>query len=91
MAAEVRVGGGGGSPLSMQVRGQMEASFGVDFSGVRVHAGADAAAMAASVDAKAFTHGQDIFFAKGQFAPGSTPGKELLAHELTHVVQQGGG
>ena len=66
----------------------MEASFGVDFSGVNIHTGQDAMAMNKAFNALAFTHGQDIYFNSGKFSPDSTAGKHLLAHELTHVVQQ---
>jgi hypothetical protein len=68
----------------------MESAFGSDFSGVRVHTGSEAHALNRAVNAVAFTTGQDIFFRDGAYSPGSTDGKELLAHELTHVVQQGG-
>lgn len=78
---------GGGSPLPDHVRSYMEPRFGVDFSGVRVHTGHEAAQMNQFVGAQAFTHGQDIYFGVGK-----TPGiSDLMAHELTHVVQQTGG
>lgn len=79
---------GGGSPLDTSVRAPMERAFGADFSGVRVHTGAHSDALNDAVQAKAFTTGQDVFFRSGEFNPGSSAGKELLAHELTHVVQQ---
>lgn len=63
----------------------MEPRFGTDFSNVRVHETPD---LANSIQAQAFTHGQDIYFNSGKYNPGSSGGKELLAHELTHVVQQ---
>jgi hypothetical protein len=81
----------GGKGLSGPVRGKMEAAFGVDFGDVRIHVGADSEKATAAVKADAMTIGADIHFGKGKFAPGSTPGDELLGHELTHVVQQGGG
>ncbi|EDX77787.1 hypothetical protein MC7420_3111 [Coleofasciculus chthonoplastes PCC 7420] len=81
---------GGGSPLSEDVRGFMEPRFGSDFSGVRVHTGGEAVQMNQELGAQAFTHGQDIFFNQGKYNPGSTDGKLLLAHEMTHVVQQTG-
>jgi hypothetical protein len=65
----------------------MEALFGADFSGVRVHVGQEAAA----IGALAFTHGSDLYFAHGQYSPHSVHGQRLLAHELTHVVQQQSG
>ncbi len=74
----------GGAPLPGTVRGKMEASFGVDFSSVRVHEGTSAPALGAV----ALTQGNDIHFAPGQYDPTSARGQELLGHELTHVVQQ---
>lgn len=80
---------GGGRPLPEALRGKMEQGFGADFSQVRVHADGEAQALNKSVGAKAFTTGSDIFFGKSGFNPASSSGQELLAHELTHVVQQG--
>ncbi|MCX6581387.1 MAG: DUF4157 domain-containing protein [Candidatus Aminicenantes bacterium] len=80
---------GSGQPLSPSSREFFEPRFGSDFSNVRVHAGSDAAAIATEINAKAFTTGNDIFFNTGQYSPGTSGGKNLLAHELTHVVQQG--
>lgn len=75
---------GGGSQLPDSVRAYMEPRFGVDFSHVRIHTGADAIQMNRDVGAQAFTHGSDIYYGAG-----SSPGNlELTAHELTHVVQQ---
>jgi hypothetical protein len=82
---------GSGSPLPATTRNQMESSFGADFSGVRVHQDSGAQEMNKDLNAQAFTHGKDIYFNKGKFSPGSSDGKHLLAHELTHVVQQTGG
>ncbi|GAA5167633.1 DUF4157 domain-containing protein [Viridibacterium curvum] len=90
LAAEIRNARGGGSPLPPSVRRFMEPRFDADFSGVRVHTGEQAAGMSQDLSAKAFTVGQDIFFGAGQFKPDTAEGKELLAHELTHTVQQGG-
>ncbi|MEH1780230.1 MAG: DUF4157 domain-containing protein [Nostoc sp.] len=81
---------GGGQPMSPTVREPMERAFGADFGGVRVHTGAQADMLARSIQAKAFTTGQDVFFRQGAYEPGSRGGQELIAHELTHVVQQGG-
>lgn len=78
---------GGGSPLPEGVRSFMEPRFGADFSGVRVHTGGDAVQMNRDLQAKAFTHGHDIYYSGGN-APAND---ELTAHELTHVVQQEGG
>lgn len=81
---------GQGTPLPEGVRSTMETSFGADFSGVRLHTGAWADQLNRAIQAKAFTAGQDIFFRKGAYDPTSYSGQELLAHELTHVVQQTG-
>jgi len=80
----------GGRGLDKEVRASMEPAFGADFSGVRVHADAKADSLNHSLQARAFTTGQDVFFRSGEYNPGSSGGQELLAHELTHVVQQNG-
>src|SRR5690606_30036182 len=79
---------GNGSSLPAGVREEMENSFGNDFSGVRIHDDTESRQMSKGLNAQAFTYGQDIFFDRGKFSPGSREGKSLLAHELTHVVQQ---
>jgi hypothetical protein len=79
---------GGGQQLDKGVRTQMESSFGTDFGGVRVHTNAKSDALNQTLNARAFTTGQDIFFRQANYDPGSSNGRELLAHELTHVVQQ---
>ncbi|NEO86043.1 MAG: DUF4157 domain-containing protein, partial [Spirulina sp. SIO3F2] len=81
---------GQGQPLGDTVREPMERAFGTDFGGVRVHTDARADALSQSIQAKAFTTGQDVFFRAGAYQPGSQGGQALLAHELTHVVQQEG-
>jgi len=81
---------GGGQPLDEGIRERMEGAFGADFSGVRVHTDGTSDQLNQSIQAKAFTTGQDVFFRKGAYEPGSRGGQELLAHELTHVVQQNG-
>ena len=81
---------GGGSPLPDEVRSFMESRFGADFSGVRIHTGSESAQLNRSVQAQAFTHGSDIYLGEGKTDVESAPGKQLLAHELTHVVQQTG-
>ncbi|MBD2526252.1 DUF4157 domain-containing protein [Nostoc sp. FACHB-133] len=81
----------GGQPLADNVRKPMEQAFGADFSGVKVHADSQADQLNQSIQAKAFTTGQDVFFRQGEYNPGSRGGQELIAHELTHVVQQKGG
>lgn len=78
-----------GSPLDAPLRHDMEQRFGHDFSRVRIHADSAAQQSARDVSAKAYTAGQDIAFGAGQFAPATSAGRHLLAHELTHVVQQG--
>jgi hypothetical protein len=78
----------GGAPLPANLRSGFETSFGHDFSRVRVHADSSAAAIADGLHAQAFTAGSDIVFGAGQYAPETSSGKRLLAHELTHVVQQ---
>jgi lipoprotein-anchoring transpeptidase ErfK/SrfK len=79
-----------GQPLGAETRAFMEPRFGHDFSHVRVHSGALAEQSAQDVDAKAYTVGHHIVFGGAQFAPGTDSGRQLLAHELTHVVQQNG-
>ena len=81
---------GRGAGLDGSTRGQFEGFFGVDLGGVRLHADSKAAELSRSLGAEAFTVGNDVFFGEGRFTPGSSSGMGLLAHELTHVVQQGG-
>jgi outer membrane protein OmpA-like peptidoglycan-associated protein len=78
-----------GEPLDRDARAFMEPRFGHDFSKVRVHKDAKAAESAKSVNALAYTVGQDVVFGAGQYAPGTSTGKRLLTHELVHAVQQG--
>jgi Domain of unknown function (DUF4157) len=84
------VGTGGGSALPAETRAGMEAQFGADFGGVRVHTGESAAASARSVQAHAYTVGEDVVLGDG-VDPSSSSGQRTLAHELTHVVQQRAG
>ncbi|MFL6201387.1 MAG: DUF4157 domain-containing protein [Thermoanaerobaculia bacterium] len=81
---------GGGRALSPSERGFFEPRFAHDFGNVRLHTGPDAAELARSVQARAFTLGSSVVFGAGQYTPDSDGGRRLLAHELTHVVQQGG-
>ncbi len=81
---------GRGQPLSARLQQSMGEAMGADFSGVRVHTDAQANQLNRALQAKAFTTGQDLFFKKGEYQPGSRGGQELIAHELTHVVQQKG-
>jgi hypothetical protein len=80
----------GGAPLAPEVRSYFEPRFGHDFSRVRVHTDGEAAGAARAVHARAYTYGSDVVFAAGEYAPASPGGRHLLAHELAHVVQQGG-
>jgi len=82
---------GGGSKLPSRTRDEMGSSFGADFSGVNIHSDTRSAEMNEELHAHAFTHGNDIYFNRGKFSPDSSSGKHLLAHELTHVVQQNSG
>ena len=79
---------GGGQPLSTEVRGFMEPRFGADFSGVRLHSDPEGGRLSEELGARAFTRGQDIYIGSGQ-DPRTNSGQRLIAHELTHVVQQG--
>ena len=81
---------GGGQPLPKSERAFFEPRFGYDFSQVQVHRDGPSAGLARSVSARAFTLGKDIIFGGRQYAPETSSGKKLLAHELTHVVQQTG-
>jgi hypothetical protein len=81
---------GAGRPLPARVRTRMESAFGSRFSGVRVHTDANAAGLSDSLNARAFTVGEHVAFGAGEYRPGSLVGDALLAHELAHVVQQGG-
>lgn len=80
-----------GEPLDAGVRELMEETFDADFSGVRVHTDASAAHSAKAIRAHAYTSGSDLVFADGRYAPTTSEGQKLLAHELTHVVQQSAG
>jgi Domain of unknown function (DUF4157) len=82
---------GPGQPLDMPTRAFIETRFGHDFSHVRVHSGREAAEAAGRMSARAYTVGGHIVFGDGEYAPASAEGRRLLAHELTHVVQQDGG
>ena len=86
--AGVRAMSTGGSPLPASVRSMLEPRFGFDFSDVRVHVGRDAAGAAHGLGARAFTVGDHIFFGEGQYQPTSRSGQHLIAHELTHTIQQ---
>jgi hypothetical protein len=91
LAARITRARGGGAALDAHVQTKMGEGLGADFSGVRVHTGGESHALNEQLSARAFTTGQDIFFRAGEYNPHSSGGQELLAHELTHVVQQGSG
>jgi hypothetical protein len=82
---------GGGQPLPEATRAFMEPRFGFDFSQVRIHTDERAAETARKVNALAYTVGRDVMFGEGKYQPGTSEGQRLIAHELTHVVQQGAG
>lgn len=81
---------GFGTPLEPALQQDMETRFAHDFSDVRIHSDPIAEQSARDVGANAYTVGQDVVFGEGRFAPGTNEGRRLLAHELTHVVQQSG-
>jgi hypothetical protein len=81
---------GGGQPLPALEQTFFEPRFGNDFSQVRIHTDNQAAEVARSVNARAFTAGRDVVFGAGEYAPGAASGRRLMAHELTHVIQQTG-
>lgn len=81
---------GKGQPVSESNRGFFESRFGYDFSQVQIHTDAAADSLNRNLNARAFTTGQDIFFRQGEYSPNSSNGEKLLAHELTHLVQQNG-
>ena len=80
---------GGGSALPIDTRQFMESRFNADFSGVRIHTGSHAESLSTQIHAQAFTHGNDIYFNNGRYSPNTASGSLLLAHELTHTIQQG--
>ncbi|MDB9494819.1 DUF4157 domain-containing protein [Spirulina major CS-329] len=82
---------GNGQALNDKIRTPLESAFGADFSSVRIHTNTASDHLNQSVQAKAFTTGSDVFFRQGAYNPSSRGGQELLAHELTHVVQQSQG
>jgi hypothetical protein len=90
-AARVKGQLGSGQSLDGRVQSRMSAAFGYDFSGVRVHTDAKAVELSGQLNARAFTIGRDVAFGGGEYQPGTLIGDALIAHELAHVVQQGGG
>ncbi len=91
VAQQIKAKSGKGSRLPKSTRAEMEASFGTDFSEVNVHTDEASVGMNEELGAQAFTHGSDVYFNSGKYDPQSRHGKHLLAHELTHVVQQSNG
>ncbi|MFW6063008.1 MAG: DUF4157 domain-containing protein, partial [Chloroflexota bacterium] len=85
----IRQARGNGQRMPTSVRRSMERAFGADFGNVRVHTGSQSDRLNRAISARAFTTGSDIFFRQGAYDPHSRSGQQLLAHELTHVVQQG--
>ena len=81
---------GSGKSLDGSIKQNMEQAFGTDFSGVKIHTDARSDQLSRSINAQAFTTKNDIFFKQGSYNPETRQGQELLAHELTHVVQQKG-
>ena len=88
LSSRIEQARGKGKPLPDNTRTEMETSIGADFQGVRLHTDAEAVDMNRQLGAQAFTNGQDIYFNSGKYSPENHAGKRLLAHELTHVVQQ---
>lgn len=90
VAQSIQNSKGGGSSLPKQTEKEMSQAFGYDFSSVRVHTDSESEHLNQELQAQAFTTGKDIYFNEGKYNPENQEGKKLLAHELTHVVQQGG-
>lgn len=89
VSQQINASRGNGSSMETPVKSFMESRFGTDFSGVKIHTGSDAVQMSRELHAQAFTVGGDIYFNSGKYNPESSEGKHLLAHELTHTIQQG--
>ncbi|OJX39288.1 MAG: hypothetical protein BGO87_04715 [Flavobacteriia bacterium 40-80] len=88
LSAQLTASKGGGTSMAPETQQEMGSGFGADFSDVKIHTGTSAVQMSKSIGAQAFTHGKDIYFNNGKYAPGTTSGKHLLAHELAHTIQQ---
>jgi hypothetical protein len=89
LSTQIQQSAGSGASLPAPVQREMGQKIGADFSAVKVHTGPQAASMSNALGAQAFTHGRDIYFNEGGYQPETSEGKHLLAHELTHTVQQG--
>lgn len=90
LSSKLKSSSGRGSRLPENTQLEMETKMGANFDGVSIHTGSDAARMNQQLGARAFAYGSDIYFNRGEYNPTSSKGKHLLAHELTHVVQQDG-
>ncbi|MDA0267764.1 MAG: DUF4157 domain-containing protein [Cyanobacteria bacterium] len=90
LESEIQQARGSGQSLAPDLQHSMGQAMGADFSGVKVHVDSQSDQLNQSIQAKAFTAGSDVFFRQGEYNPGSKSGQELIAHELTHVVQQNG-
>lgn len=88
VSSDINSSKGSGRSLPEKVSNGMGSKMGFDFSGVKIHTDSGSIQMNRDLGSRAFTHGQDIYFNKGQFNPDNSKGKHLLAHELTHVIQQ---
>jgi hypothetical protein len=89
ISSQITQSKGAGQSLPAPVQAEMGQKIGADFSGVNIHTGSQATGMSNALGAQAFTHGSDIYFNEGKYQPETSGGKHLLAHELTHTVQQG--
>ena len=87
--SQLKASKGGGSNLSQRTQQEMDSSFGANFSNVKIHTDSQAIQMNQQLGAHAFTNGNDIYFNEGKYNPETPSGKHLLAHELTHTIQQG--
>jgi hypothetical protein len=88
--AAIAASRGAGKPLDRSVASTLSPAMGASLDGVRVHTGDGAAALARAVTARAFTVGNDIYFGRGEYRPGTSDGNELIAHEVAHTIQQRG-
>ena len=91
LSQQIKSKSGKGRSMSKSTQSEMESSFNTDFTDVNIHTDHDAVKMNKELGAQAFTHGKDVYFNSGKYSPESSEGKRLLAHELTHVVQQKSG
>tara|TARA_R110002020_G_scaffold83108_3_gene205908 strand:- start:16523 stop:18043 length:1521 start_codon:yes stop_codon:yes gene_type:complete len=88
LSHRIKLSGGNGRPIAPKAKHKMETAFGVDFSAVNIHTNSNAVEMNQELRAHAFAHGNDVYFNQGKYQPETSAGQHLLAHELTHVVQQ---